>query len=64
MESIEYLGRQLPLLGRYDTVVVGGGAAVFVERRFGPAGHVLGDSLAFVPLDTALSNPGMREHAG
>ena len=27
MESIEYLGRQLPLLGHYDTVVVGGGAA-------------------------------------
>ena len=27
MERIEYLGRQLPLLGRYDTVVVGGGAA-------------------------------------
>ena len=27
MERIEYLGRQLPLLGRYYTVVVGGGAA-------------------------------------
>ena len=45
-------------------VVVGGGAAVFVERRFGPAGRVLGDSLALVPLDSGLSNPGMREHAG
>ena len=45
-------------------VVVAPGSAVFVERRFGPAGRALGDSLALVPLDSTLSVPGMQEHAG